>query len=356
MKYCFVLLLIFFSEQLYAQTRELNLQTQWQVYQNGKYVPFANQTTQSVHIELNSKNHSGTLYIADRHEFSVFVNGQMVWRSADTLKINSDSLLRIVVGTARLSIYQQPRVYSLKTWLVIPNQQHVDSNALRPSVHFNNFIIIATFLLLFFMVGLFRANPQLTFDYLNVIKLFSIQERDEATVTGRIGASLNILYFAFVSFLFALLILILFQFSNDRFSLSTYFITESTAKAFGIWLLLSAIVFVVLILKLFLIFIFSQLFGLRDTVRFQFFHFVRLLFISCMGVGLVLISFFVVGTSSAGAFAGLLFIAATLVLISVAFLFLKLLGRTGLPVFHLFSYLCASEIIPLIIIGKVLLF
>ncbi|MBN8652563.1 MAG: DUF4271 domain-containing protein [Cytophagales bacterium] len=356
MKFCLFLLLIFFSAQLYAQPRELNLQMQWQVYQNGSYVPFANQTTQSVHLELSSKTHTGTLYITDRHEFSVLVNGQLGWRSADTLKINCDSLLRVAGGAARLSIYQQPRVYSLKTWLVIPNQQHVDSNALRPSVHFNNFIIIATFLLLFFMVGLFRANPQLTFDYLNVIKLFSIQERDEATVTGRIGASLNILYFAFVSFLFALLILILFRFSNDRFSLSTYFITESTVATFGIWLGLSVTVFVVLIVKLFLIFIFSQLFGLRDTVRFQFFHFVRLLFISGIGVCIVLIGFFIAGTSSAGAFAGLLFIAATLILISVAFLFLKLLGRTGLPVFHLFSYLCASEIIPLIIIGKVLLF
>lgn len=356
MKFCLFLLLIIFSAQLYAQPRELNLQTQWQVYQNGSYVPFANQTTQSVHLELSSKTHTGTLYIADRHEFSVLVNGKLGWRSADTLKINCDSLLRVAGGAARLNIYQQPRVYSLKTWLVIPNQQHVDSNALRPSVHFNNFIIIATFLLLFFMVGLFRANAQLTFDYLNVIKLFSIQERDDATVTGRIGASLNILYFVFVSFLFALLLLILFQFSNDRFSLSTYFNSQSTAAAFGVWLLLSTIVFVVLMLKLLLIFIFSQLFGLRETVRFQFFHFVRLLFISGIGVGLVFIGFFIIDTRSAAAFAGILYIIATLTLISVAFLFLKLLGRTGLPVFHLFSYLCASEIIPLIIIGKVLLF
>ncbi len=356
MKFRFVLFLIFFSAQVYAQTREVNLRPQWQVFQSGAYVPFTNQSTQSVHMVLTSKSHSGTLYIADRHEFSVFVNGQLRWRAADTLKINTDSLLRVLGGAAQLSIYQQQRVFSLKTWLVVPNQQFTESNALRPSAYFNNFIILATFLLLFFIVGLFRVNPQLTFDYLNVIKLFSIQERDDATVTGRIGASLNILYFVFVSFLFALLLLILFQFSNDRFSLSLYFGVQSTGAAFGIWFLLSAIVFVVLMVKLFLIFIFSQLFGLRETVRFQFFHFVRLLFISGTGVGLVFIGFFIVDTRSAAAFASVLYVAATLTLISVAFLFLKLLGRTGLPVFHLFSYLCASEIIPLIIIGKVLLF
>jgi hypothetical protein len=88
MKFCLFLLLIIFSAQLHAQPRELNLQTQWQVYQNGSYVPFANQTTQSVHLELSSKTHTGTLYIADRHEFSVLVNGKLAWRLADTLKIN----------------------------------------------------------------------------------------------------------------------------------------------------------------------------------------------------------------------------------------------------------------------------
>jgi Domain of unknown function (DUF4271) len=354
MKFLFLVSILCFSVSLSAQTREVDLRPQWQVFQDGSYVPFRNQSVQSIHIALSTKTR-GTLVIADRNEFSVFVNGRLLWRSTNTVKINADSLLRIG-GAARLSIYQQPRVFSLQTWLVIPNEMEADTNSLRPSAHFSNFIQVAVLLLLFFIVGLFRANPQLTFDYLNVIKLFSIQERDEATVTGRIGASLNILYFAFVSFLFALLILILFHFSNDRFSLSIYFRDQSTANTIGIWLLLSVVIFVGLMIKLFLIFLFSQLFGLRDTVRFQFFHFVRLLFITGIGVGLLLTGYFVFGTRNASAFAGLLLTAATLVLIGVAFLFMKLLGRTGLPFFHLFSYLCASEIIPLIIVGKVLLF
>jgi len=116
------------------------------------------------------------------------------------------------------------------------------------------------------------------------------------------------------------------------------------------------VVFAVLMFKLLLIFIFSQLFGLRDTVRFQFFHFVRLLFISGVGLGVILVLYFIFKTSSTSAFASLLLIASIFIIISVGILFLKLLGRTGLPVFHLFSYLCASEIIPLIILGKVLLF
>lgn len=355
MKFVFVALLIF-SASLHAQTHEVNLRSQWQVFQDGQYMPYKNQKTQSVHIELNAKEHRGTLYITNRNEFSVFVNGRLAWRLADTLKINTDSLLRAEGGLARLSIYQQPRVFALHTGLMVPDQKNTDLNALRPSGHFSNFVILALFFLLVFIVALFRASPQLLFDYLNVIKLFSIQERDDATVTGRIGASLNILYFAFVSFLLALLILILLQYSTDRFAISLYFHTQSTAAAFGIWLLLSVVVFAILMVKLLLIFICSHLFGLRDTVRFQFFHFVRLLFISGIGMGLVLIGFYIFDISNPAAFAGLLYTVATLVLISVAFLFLKLLGRTGLPVFHLFSYLCTSEIIPLIIVGKMLLF
>lgn len=340
----------------HAQTQELDLRTLWQVHQSGQYIPYTNQRTQSVHLELNSNVHHGVLHITDRKEFSVFVDGVLAWRSADTIKINTDSLLRVKGGAARLSIFQQPFVLSLQTRLVFPNQQAPDLNVLRASDHFSNFIILVTLLLLFFFVALFRANPQLTFDYVNVIKLISLQERDEATVTGRIGASLNLLYFAFVSFLFALLLLVLFHYSIDRFAISTYFVTQSTAGAFAIWLLLSVIVFVVLMFKLLLIFIFSQLFGLRDTVRFQFFHFVRLLFITGVGLGFILMLFFILNTNNTSAYASLLIAASVLIILSVGFLFLKLLGRTGLPVFHLFSYLCASEIIPLIIVGKVLLF
>jgi hypothetical protein len=37
-------------------------------------------------------------------------------------------------------------------------------------------------------------------------------------------------------------------------------------------------------------------------------------------------------------------------LIFVVITFLKLLARGGFTVFHLFSYLCASEIVPLIVL------
>ncbi|MCW5911695.1 MAG: DUF4271 domain-containing protein [Cyclobacteriaceae bacterium] len=356
MRLLFVFILLIPAVHLHAQPREVNLRGQWRVYQHGQYVAFENQQTQSVHLELNAGTHGGVLYIVDRNEFSVFADGQLRWRTADTLKINADSLLKVNGGAVQLSIYQQPRVFSLQTWLVLPGQVQADVNAPRPSAYFSNFVILAVLLLLLFFAALFRTNPQLTFDYLDVIKLFSLQERDEATVTGRIGASLNILFFVFVSFLFALLLLSLFHYSGSRFSLSTYFQTNSTLVVFGYWLLLSIGVFAMLVLKLFLIFIFSQLFGLRDTVRFQFFHFVRLLFITNMAVGLILVIFYVFQVSNAAAFAYLLLVASIVVLLSVGILFIKLLGRTGLPVFHLFSYLCTSEIIPLIILGKVLLF
>jgi len=356
MRALFALTLLFFSAQLSAQPREVDLRTQWQVYQDGQYLPFHNKATQSVHIQLNSKTHGGLLFVTDRREFSVFIDGQLGWRMTNTLKINTDSLLRVKGGAVLISIFQEAPIFSLQTKLVFLNQNSADLNVLRPLASFSNFIVLVVLFLLFFFVALFRANGQLMFDYLNVIKLLSLQERDEATVTGRIGASINILYFAFVSFLFSFLMLVLFHYSIDRFSLSTYLTTDSAASAFGIWFILSVFIFVALLSKLVLIFISAQLFGLRDTVRFQFFHFIRLLFIVGIGVGLVLTGFYIFGTRSAGMFAGLLIAVSLLVLMSIVFLFLKLLGRTGLPVFHLFSYLCASEIIPLIILGRVLLF
>jgi hypothetical protein len=94
MKYIFVFVCSIFSGLTCAQTQQLDLRTEWQVHQSGQYVPFTNQRAQSIHIALNSKAHHGFLHVIDRHEFSVFVNGVLAWRTADTLKINTDSLLR----------------------------------------------------------------------------------------------------------------------------------------------------------------------------------------------------------------------------------------------------------------------
>jgi hypothetical protein len=52
----------------------------------------------------------------------------------------------------------------------------------------------------------------------------------------------------------------------------------------------------------------------------------------------------------------LLKLGCILLVIGVGILYFKLQARTTFHSFHLFSYLCATEIFPLVILVKVLLF
>lgn len=356
----FLTLIIALAGSLTGLTQTLptvyNLRQDWKVQEKETMVPYKDQKRNTIHFILDKKAAGGKLLFYDRSEYSVFINGKLVVRTQDSLRLKVDSLWARYQGKLSFSIHQKRPVYSLQTLLMVPVAKSTFDNPLRQGSYFNDFVILASFILLTALVILFRVNSRLTFDYLNVIKLFSIQERDEAIVASRIGSSVNLFFFGLISFLLGLLLLIIFQAVPERVRLAGEFAFQSTSQVFLIWLLLSSIIFIILIIKLILIVSFSLLFGLRDTVRFQFFNFIRLLFVTTILMGGVALVYFIVQTQRSGYYYHLLTIGCVLVIMGTILLFMKLLARTSFPVFHLFSYLCATEVIPLMILGKVILF
>jgi len=333
-----------------------NLRQDWKVQEKNSMVQYAGQKRSTIHFALEKKAVGGKLVFYDRSEYSVFINGKLMARKQDSLTLKVDSLWSRHQGKLFFSIHQNKPVYSLQTLLLMPVAKSTFDNPLRAGSFFKDFVILASFILLAALVILFRVNSRLTLDYLNVVKLFSIQERDEAIVAGRIGSSVNLFFFGLISFLLGLLLLIIFHTAADRVRLAGEFVFQSTSQIFLTWLLLSSLIFIILIIKLILIVSFSLLFGLRDTVRFQFFNFIRLLFVTTILMGGVALVYFIVQTQRSGYYYHLLTVGCVLVIIGTLLLFMKLLARTSFPVFHLFSYLCATEVIPLMILGKVILF
>jgi Domain of unknown function (DUF4271) len=333
-----------------------NLRPDWNVQEKESFVKYTGQKSKAIHFTLDKKSQGSRLLIFDRAEYSVFINGKLIATKRDSLQLRVDSLRAQYRGSIFISIYQKRPIYSLKTMLLLPVDKSDFENPVREGNYFNDFVIVASFILMALMVILFRVNPRLTFDYLNVVKLFSFQERDEAIVAGRIGSSINLFFFALISFLLSLLLIIIFYVAPDRIRMAAEFVPRSTLHAFISWFILSCIIFLVLIAKLVLIASFSLLFNVKSTVRFQFFNFIRLLFVTSLAMGLIATIYFIFHSQNPALFYNLLIVGSLFVAAGTIFLFLKLLARTAFPVFHLFSYLCATEIVPLMILGKVILF
>jgi hypothetical protein len=183
----------------------------------------------------------------------------------------------------------------------------------------------------------------------------SFQEREEAIVTGRIGSSANIFFFIFISMLWALLLTIFFEKGPSAIRFSNWIEMNMAIKAIAAWVLLSVLIFVMLMIKLLLIWTFSRLFALKDVVRFQFFNFIRSLYIASAFMSVALLFYFMIGSEGINFYYSLLIAACVFLIFSVFLLYFKLMSRAHFSVFHLFSYLCGSEIIPLLILIKVLL-
>jgi hypothetical protein len=330
-----------------------DLRPQWRIIGEGKFHKYQGQSTKTIHFSLDlSKNGTFFLQIQSKTNFYLFINSSLI-TSGQHLKINADSLKQLYGKNVFASIYQNQSIKDLSIqWVVYENKSQF-YNPLLPGKSFQNFVLLSTLLLVILFTGLLRSNPQLTVDYLNVIKLFSLKHRDDSQFVLRITSSVNLLFYFFCSLLTSLAILIAIH--NTTYLSSLMDIGSKTTGEHMIkWFLVSLLIFGLLMMKLLLASTFSMLFDWRDMAGFQFFNFVRVLVISLMLIGVISIFSFSMNINLNYFFLVKCFCA--LLSFGAGLMFFKLLNRESATPFHLFSYLCATEIFPLVILIKVFLF
>lgn len=129
---------------------------------------------------------------------------------------------------------------------------------------------------------------------------------------------------------------------------------ETTGEYALQWILLALGISGVLMIKLVFLALIATLYGWEDVTGFQFFNFIRTLILSLAIIAILSLSCFSFGI--AVNYYTLLKAGCILLIMGAGLLYFKLQARTTFRSFHLFSYLCATEIFPLVILVKVLLF
>ncbi|HRW98367.1 MAG TPA: DUF4271 domain-containing protein [Cyclobacteriaceae bacterium] len=336
-----------------------DLRPQWKTFQGGEFVKLAEgeTTTKTIYFNVDpGRYRSGSvLGIECAEPVSIYLNYKLVSSNTKHAWISLDSLSGKVTSPWMFGIYSsKPKPWLRTTVLSIDDGRSANNNPLRPIDHFLNFSILASVIILIFFAVLLRTNPRLTFDYFNFIRLFSIQEREDSLLNSRISSSVNILFYGFACILTGFVLLTLFHFGSNAIPLAEYFPITSLGEGFWQWLKLSTVAAVVLIGKIILLSIFTSMFDLRDVTGLQFYNFVRLAFFILTVSSLVCLCYFVFKIQNPGAYNFLLDCVVVVLFFWVFVVGLKLMSRTGFRFFHLFSYLCASELIPVIILVKVL--
>lgn len=338
-----------------------NLQAEWQVFDGKSYRYFsvADEGVRAIYIRFAPDNFKGdTLYIAGINPFSFFVQGKLWADRVSALNLAVDSLKKINSGEVWLAVHGDEGISgnNLTTQVLSDLGKHVlDDQAplVRTKTHAKNFVVVGGVVLLAFFVLILRLNPRLTFYYFSVSRLFAMRESDEGQFT-RIASSANILFYLFASMLVAYGLLVAAHQMEDPYKLIRFLKEESFGMMMLRWLYTTAFVLAALFLKALVVRFFAVLFDIRDQSGFHFLAFVRVTLLIGFLIAIFVAGGYLIRGASAG-WTAVFYTALFWFLLGWSILiFLKLLRRVNFSVFHLFSYLCATELIPFLVTIKVL--
>jgi hypothetical protein len=334
-----------------------DLQPEWQAYEDGKFVPYASRSsaTEVVYFSLPSRPHAGQLLsIKSAKPLSLFINNRFS-TAGKNFELAIDSLAKVAASTTLLvALYQDDMdTDALATTIGVRKPVH-DDFLRRQTSGFKDFAILAVLILATFAIVIVRLNPKLASDYFSIGKIVSAREIDDAQTYTRIASSTNILFYIYSSMLLAYYLVISFHFVTDSYPVALAFQQDEFVSIFAGWLRVGGIVLLLLFVKIVLVFGLSFLFGIPEIAGVHFFNWVRLVLVVIGTLSIFLFIYLLWHGQNPGVYSVMLKLLGWFTLGWMILIFLKLNGRTGASMFHLFSYICATELIPFLFIVKVL--
>ena len=338
-----------------------DLREEWMVQDHDVYRKFEGGAIKTIYFSQDANALKGDfLRVTDDEPFGIFINQKLVAeKEAGTVTLPIDSLSAVYSAPWVIGVFQKKGISSLSTTLLsaAPAIPVFDQKLIpRKGNFFLDFALITTLMVSMYLAFLMGTHPRLTFDYLNASKLFSVQEREGNLLANRVTSRVNLLFYLFCSLFCSLTLLVVFHLTHDLVPFAHQFPIRSTREGFFQWIKLSAMIASLLIVKMIIVFIFSRLFKVKDAAAIQYFHFIRALILAAGLITVISLMNFIFKGPAGGLHFILLRTGAAVLVLSAGMMYLKLLGLTRYHFFHLFSYLCASEIIPLVILLKVLLY
>ena len=366
MKAVFSALLLFFAVPLHhsakAQGNALvkDLHNDWLVFHDGQYQPYG--TTQdrvtTVYFKLDAPAFSGMhLKVSSPSRYSVFINGQLTIQSKAPSVLSIDSLATHYKSTLlQLAVHQrQINRDGLFTAVISKQASPSFGETLNPNYSaFRDFAIIGIMVLLIMIITIIKLNPKLASDYFSISKIFSMREAEDGPSKSRITNSINILFYAYSSLMLGYFLMIVYHFLPHEYPTALYFQPTTFWDAILEWGELSLIVLALFFVKIVMVYGLSYIFGMKEVGSVHFFNWVRLL-VGVFGVLTVIVFFYFIMRGAREGFYDFLLHAIAWVFVGwMVLIILKLQRQLPHSMFHLFSYICATELIPFLITVKVL--
>jgi hypothetical protein len=324
-------------------------------FDGGKYVSAEDdEELITAYFFIEASAYSGNdLRLTSHEPFVLFVNGQLAGAPSNHRVYDIDSL-RHQFGVSDLQIamyFQEPEADFASAIVSDAKVGVADVGFPRSPSAFRDFVITAILILLIMFVTIIRLNTKLTSDYFSISKIFTLREVDDGQNYSRITSSSNILFYIFCSMMAGFCLTVIYEFILSPGGAK---ITSLFWSSLFEWLVISVLILALFFLKILMVYTLSSLFGLRGVGGIHFFYWIRIIMLTVTTLTVILFIYFVLRGQNLSVYSAVLGIIS-FVLISIAIpVFLKLMRKAECSIFHLFSYICATEIIPFLITIKLL--
>lgn len=296
------------------------------------------------------------LYIETDESLSLFINDKLaVVLENEVRYLTLDSLWDIYGNPMQFTIYnEQLDIRELELRILLSsrgNEQNLDLNQVvvvsipRSGNAFSDFFAIALLIVLIIAATLYNYTARLLLGFFNVQRAFSAREIEEQLTKGRSFSGSYINIYVFHALMVALILTALAY--HGIFSARIVAQFTSFWKILLIWIQVALVLLFWIVLKQFIIYSFTSLFNIRSVFNNHFYNYIRLgLIFSTISLLAIVLHTYIFGASQNGFYTIFLIYVAALIVRSLI-IFLKLMGMVRFKFFHLFSYLCATELIPL---------
>ena len=356
----FLLLFLLLSYHSFPHPQSIkpfDIKSEWLTWEKEKnlYVPYNNSSkTKSIHFWITNKFAVGNLYLELPANSFVYIN-QKVWKyskSFSTIIVSRDSLMPLNKDFLVSISLSNPYQGDLATKWIPNNGNLMNAKIKSYFVEFN----IVSIIIILCLVALTRLfYPVVFVEAYSLQRAVSQRTRDEVILRSKFNTSHNWVLILLFSLITSLLIIVITSINPKFLNIETI---QSTSfySLFVKWLFITFIIGSLSFLKWIFLFNLSTLFKLQEFRHIQFFNSLRLSLI-IVSLGLFVVELLTIGLNISNPTT--YFTIGTIIIVLIALrwvlLLMKLINFSSHTFIHLFSYLCGTEIIPILIGLKIVL-
>lgn len=355
------------------------LEDQWLIYNAGYkgYIPYFSkehgvQPTLSLYINLKKYSHY-SLLLQTKQPTHLFIQSQLcrILPAQNKTILNIDSLQKQYKLSSLLITLYNPDGYSEPpiAQIIYTNEVKSDikldtednslsattKNSLQPRLRdlseFPDFITVGLVFLLAFYTFLLNYHPKAFQRNFSFYDIFSVDTREDATLIAKPLSQINILFILAHSMSLTLFYMIAQRYSESFFvNVLPMQLSDSFSSLFGYFAICTGLIWILLICKYFFVYAVGVVFGINNVASVHYYEYLlfsRIFFLVVVPLQFILMLSFpqwLIGLLKIVVVG--LFIFNVIRVITISSVLNKITSFRNL---YLFSYLCATELIPLLI-------